>query len=157
MCVFTGRYIMKYIVTGFLSLIITSSALAQSLPDDLYAMPIAEEFPGHEWSYRQGLDFDVIHFEDDKGNGLRFYMDVSISNIDSKDYVEANVMGQAIKLFKKCESKKSCMYTATINSGVQQNGRDVLTQIWVKPENDNINSYLNWLSSLKFINGEKKS
>jgi len=148
---------MKYIITSFLSLIITSSVWAESLPDDLHAMPIAEPLEGHEWSYQQGLDFDIIRFENAKGNGLRFYIDVSKSKINSEDFVEATVMGQTVKLFKKCESKKDCMYTTIINSGIQQNGRDLLTQVWVKPENNNIAPYIAWLSSLKFVNSEKKS
>ncbi|MGH1440708.1 MAG: hypothetical protein ACRBBR_11380 [Cellvibrionaceae bacterium] len=148
---------MKYILMAILATMMTSTVWGQGLPDDLHAMPIAESLPGHEWSYRQGLDFDVIHFQNAEGNGLRFYMDVSSNDVQSSDYIEATIMGQKVKLFKKCESKKNCMYTTTINSGIQQNGRDLLTQIWVKPENNDIEAYVNWLSSLKFVLGENKS
>ncbi len=139
------------------TLLFSSSLWAQvGLPDDLHAMPIAETLPGHEWSYQQGLDFDIIRYENEAGNGLRFYMDVSTKGIESSDYIDATVMNKPVKLFKQCSDSKVCMYTTTIDSGIVQNGRELITQIWLKPDSNNINAYIEWLSSLKFISGAAK-
>jgi hypothetical protein len=146
---------MKVVFSILIALVISSHVIAESFPDDLYAMPIAETLPEHQWSYQQGIDFDIIHFKKANGNGVRIYMDVKQANIDSSDYIQTTVMGQPVKLFKKCEQKNNCLYTASINSGVQQNGTDLWTQIWVKPENNDIQPYIGWLSTLSFQ--QKKS
>ncbi|MGH1487545.1 MAG: hypothetical protein ACRBCI_15125 [Cellvibrionaceae bacterium] len=146
---------MKAVIFIFLALFISINVTAESFPDDLYAMPIAEGLPEHEWSYQQGLDFDVIHFRNTQGNGVRIYLDVKAKPVNSNEYIDTTVMGQPVKLFKKCTKKNDCMYTASVNSGIQLNGTDLWTQIWVKPENNNIQPYVNWLSTLSFQ--QKKS
>lgn len=128
------------------------SARAEIFPDDLYAMPLGNELPDHQWSFRQGLDFDTINFKNSKGKGIHMYMGISESSAVTTDsYLDAVVMDKPTKLYEKCAAKNDCMYSTLINTGGLVNGNVLWAQIWIKPENKkDLDTYIDWLSSLKF-------
>jgi hypothetical protein len=142
---------MKKTLLVALLLTISLCITAEELPADLYLTPIADSLPQHQWHYRQGLDFDVIHYETPQKNGVKLYMGVNENAaLQSADFIEAIALEKPVKLFKKCSGKNNCMYSTTIIAGTQKNGDPLWVQLWITPENDNITAYINWLGSLQF-------
>ncbi|MEO0444261.1 MAG: hypothetical protein AAFZ92_11090 [Pseudomonadota bacterium] len=141
------RYTILFLLWAFVG-----TAVAQSFPDDLYATPMGSDLPDHQWSFKQGHDFDVINFKNSKGNGVQIYMGVNESTaIKTDNYLNAVVMGKPARLYEKCDPIDSCMYSTMVKAGSLVNGNDLWTQIWINPEDKgDMNIYINWLAKLKF-------
>lgn len=124
---------------------------AQSFPENLRVIPVNEKLEGHRWSYRQGLDFDIVNHRMSDGSGIQMYIDVSEkTKVSSTDFVYAVVMGAPTKLYERCK-KGECKYTVLVKTGVKSNQKDIWVQIWVNTKKSDLDLYLDWLEKLTFV------
>lgn len=127
------------------------NAYAQSFPSSVAAAPVSDDIPGHRWSHRQGLDFDIIDFKTSDGQGVHMYVGVSPKTKSAfTQFISGVWMGKPVKLFKSCDGAL-CRYNTLLNSNITRNGQELWVQVWINTPVDQTDTYLDWLNSLTFI------
>jgi hypothetical protein len=123
---------------------------AQSFADELSVFPVNAGLEGHNWSHRQGLEFDVVNHKAASGNGIHMYIGVSGNiTVEFADSIPVKMLGQTVTFYTKCDGDV-CQYTSLVNTGLKSNKYEVWTQIWLTTEKKNLDMYLEWLAALSF-------
>ncbi len=135
-------------------LVIYTPSFAE-LPSDMYAKPVANDLAGHQWSFRQGMDFDTVGFMDSQKRGITLYVglidvDASKPSSNNESTISATILGETITLHQSCDAPSECNYTAIINPGKKAGRNDFWVQVWVDPKDADMNMYIQWLESLRF-------